>query len=1158
MELLKRLKDNEAVSAILNQQSGLGNLSLIEEAVLIAAAYERKPQTMCIVKANLYTAQRLYEKLIPLTKAKVLLFGVEDSLRMEAIAASPELRAAQLETLAALQNEEQVICITHTAGVMRYLSDPMHFKRHTLHIHQDMTMEFETMKQRLQEAGYERVIRVDQPLCYGARGGIIDVYSINYDAPLRIEFFDNVIESIRFFDIATQRTLRVIEAADIIPATLYLLDEKQLQEIEDSCHAYFAKSQKQGKESQSQVLHMNVMQDIEDMRNQPKAANTYRYLHACTNTFTLWDYMRQPYILFSNEEEIKQAQRQIQEESIAYIQELYSLGHALPRYSLFGDPFQRAMAYPHLMIALFQDMKHPLTSQIISRHESQLSFVQIMEQLCEEAKERDIIIAVTLKEAEIITSYLEQHNHPYQRIEADDTLHGGIHVMIAQWSEGFVCLKENISVYTSKELFPEKKRQIRYANKFKDAEVLHDYNELKRGDYVVHHQHGVGKYMGIVNKEMDGIHKDFLHIAYKGNDVLLVPLEQFHFIRKFMSREGAAPKLNKLGSGEWEKTKAKVSAKVAELADRLIALYAVRKDHIGFAFSADTPYQKQFEDSFAYELTKDQERAVQAIKQDMERDQPMDRLLCGDVGFGKTEVAIRAAFKAIMDHKQVAFLCPTTILSLQHYHTFCERFYDYPVEIAVLNRFVSTAAAKAVLRDVKEGKIDILIGTHRILSKDVMFKDLGFLVIDEEQRFGVEHKEKIQELRNSVDVLSMSATPIPRTLQMSLVGIRALSQLNTPPLNRLPVQTYVIEKDERMVKEIIQRELARGGQVFYLYNNVKEIYRLAQKLRQEMPDVAVGVAHGQMNREDIEDVMLQFTQNEYQVLVCTTIIETGIDIPNANTIIIDQADHFGLAQLYQIKGRVGRSDRLAYAYLMYSPQKQMSEVAMKRLTSIKEFTQLGSGYKIAMRDLTIRGAGDMLGPQQAGFIDTVGMDMYIEMLNEAIAARTDTDNKPAVQDGKEERVPRKRPNTKVDAYIPSQFEQEDYEKIKLYQRIDAIQDKRALLDFMAETEDNYGHLPEAVRLLFEKKRLEILVNEPHVEDVKEIGDTLLLEFSAEWSAQIDGVKLFEMMTTLCKEAQMRYRRQRIAMSIPKQSGWLAQVIEILERTKEESLRRKEA
>ncbi len=1147
MELLKRFYENETIEHFLDHSAKLGNLSLIEEAIMIAAAFAKKPQPLLIVKTNYYTAQRLAERLTPLIKAPVLLFGVEESLRMEAIARSPEMRAAQMETLAQLQTNQPKICITHSAGVMRYLCDPKQFQRHTIHLETNQEYPLDQLKNDLLEAGYDPVSRVDQPLCFASRGGIIDVYSMNYDLPIRIEFFDNEIESIRFFDIATQRTVKVISSVNMIPASEYLFTQDELNVISDECEKSLAKASKR---DHLTTLKATVEQDLEDLRAHRSHGNLYKYFALLPNHYTLLDYMDHPYVIFSSEEEIHQSIHHIQEETIQYIQEMSQEGLALAKFTLFADPFQEVMHTDHLMIGMFADFNHSESLKILTHTVSDLSFVQIMDQIIKEAQTNDILLSLTKKEIRIVCDYLNEHAIAYTLLDSMSSLPNGISIIEGNLKEGFIATKEKIIVYTSRELFHSKEKTMRFANKFKEAEVLHDYMELTPGDYIVHHQYGVGQYMGIVNKEVDGVHKDFLNIAYKGNDILLVPLEQFRFIRKFMSKEGAVPKLNQLGSGDWEKTKKKVSGKIAQLAERLIALYSLREERSGFAFSKDTPFQKQFEDDFNYELTQDQKRAIAEIKQDMESSKPMDRLLCGDVGFGKTEVAIRAAFKAIMDQKQVAFLCPTTILSLQHFRTFQDRFANYPVNIAVLNRFVTPAAAKQIKEKLKTGKIDILIGTHRILSKDIEFHDLGFLVIDEEQRFGVEHKEKIKELRTEIDVLSMSATPIPRTLQMSLIGVRSLSQLETPPLNRLPVQTYVIEKDFGMIKEIIQRELARGGQVFYLFNNVNEIYQVAARLREALRDADIAVAHGKMNREEIEDVMIRFTENEYQVLVCTTIIETGIDIPNANTIIIDQADRFGLAQLYQIKGRVGRSDRLAYAYLMYSSDKQLSEVAMKRLKSIKEFAQLGSGYKIAMRDLAIRGAGDMLGPQQAGFIDTVGMDMYIEMLNEAIAQRKGNTGSEENKPTKNEALLSKRANTKVDAYIPTQFAPQDYEKIKLYQQIERISTKAELRSFMEEIQDNYGRLPHAVQLLFEKKRLDILINEPHVEDFKELPQQIQLVFTQAWSNQIDGVKLFEMMTTLCREAKIRYANQRITMMMPKNRSWLSVVIEILEQTQQ--------
>lgn len=1140
-KIIEILQENPAVDSLLKKKNSLGNLSLIEEALLISAAYKKQPQSFVIVKNNMYTAQKLYERLLPLTNADVLLFTMEDSLRVEAIASSPESKANQLEIMSSLLSKRNVICITHTGALMHYLPSPSLFQKACISLKVDTEMLYEELKSQLFKAGYTHVSRVDQPLCYAARGGIIDVYSMNYEYPIRIEFFDNIIESIRFFDISTQRTIEIIKEVQIIPASHLLFDEQEIEEIIDKASIQLEQSKKRLPSEVAEKLHTTIQQDFHDLHHHVHQSSLYKYYAYVTKHYNILDYIQDPFVILSSKEEIKDNEKRILEETVSYIQELFQEGCSLPNYQLYESMDNLLLDYNISYVQLFVDYKKAESSQIMMQMQSDFDFHRTMQHIVKEADHRIVVLYLSKKEKEQVIQYMDDHEVSYVLKTEDESLQQGIQIIEKNYVEGFVCMLENISVYTGKEIFHSTPKRTHYSNKFKEAEVLSNYMELVPGDYVVHHQHGIGKYIGIITKEIDQVHKDFLHIAYKGDDVLLVPLDQFKLVRKFVSKEGATPKLNKLGSGDWEKTKKKMSEKIAELADRLIQLYATREDCIGYAFPKDTIMQKQFEDDFQYELTNDQDKAVKEIKADMENPKPMDRLLCGDVGFGKTEVAIRAAFKAVLGGKQVAFLCPTTILSNQHFKTFMKRCSNYPIEIAVLNRFVSLAEQKEIIRRVKEGSIDVLIGTHRLLSKDIVFKDLGFLIIDEEQRFGVEHKEKIKELKHSVDVLSLSATPIPRTLQMSLIGIRSLSQLDTPPLNRMPVQTYVIEKNMQVIKEIIQRELSRNGQVFYLYNNVKEIYNVERKLRQQLPDIEIGVAHGKMSSEEIEDVMMNFTNNKYQVLVCTTIIETGIDIPNANTIIIEDADCFGLSQLYQIKGRVGRSDRLAYAYLMYSPQKQLSEIAMKRLTSIKEFTQLGSGYKIAMRDLTIRGAGDMLGPQQAGFIDTVGIDMYIEMLNSAIMERKGI---------KQEVLPElKKANTKIDAYIPNQFAKEDYEKLTLYQRIDEIRTKEQLVNMMEEIKDNYGRLPKAVQMLFEKKRLDILINEEHVQTFMELDKVVELTFQSKWSNAIDGVKLFEEMTNISKDIMIRYVDKKIIMKVPKSRNWLLTVVNILEVTK---------
>lgn len=1135
--LLNELVKNPAVESLLRKESSLGNLSLTEEALLYAALYRQSRQSLLIVKNNVYTAQKLIERLTPLVDVEVLPFIVEESLRVEAIAASPESKAVQLETMNAMLEGKAKIVVAHTGALMRFMPSPELFKAVSMELKVDDEISMDTLKMKLFMAGYEHVSRVDQPLCFASRGGIVDVYSMNEDYPIRIEFFDTVIESIRCFDPATQRTIEKRDHVKIIPATDLLFTDEDISTIIEKGNVLKKKAQRQAEAAIQRQFDIFIENDFDALSNHQRENHLYRYYALLDQHSSLLDYAQDACIILSTDEEIHEVEKKVNEETIDYIQELNATGQGLPVYTQFNSVDKLTAGRDCIHVNLFVNMEQPIVSGFLQLPRPELSLDKCLDMAVKESKKKSVLFCLDHSEIGIVKKYFNDHEIRYQMIDENDKIPEGISLCVKKLAEGFELTEEKIVVYSSKEIFHEQKKLGRYTNKFKQGEVLDDYLQLEKGDYVVHNQHGVGMYNGIVTKEIEGHHKDFLQVIYKDNDVLFIPLEQFRLIRKFVSKEGASPKLNKLGSSEWEKTKKRISQNVAELAQRLVALYSLRSEDIGFAFSKDTPYQLQFEDDFDYDLTPDQKKAVDEIKQDMESAKPMDRLLCGDVGFGKTEVAIRAAFKAVVDNKQVAYLCPTTILSQQHFKTFKKCFRNYPVRIEVLNRFVPPQEQKKILQDLKDGNVDILIGTHRLLSKDVVFKDLGFLIIDEEQRFGVQHKEKIKELRTGIDVLSLSATPIPRTLQMSLIGVRSLSQLDTPPMNRMPVQTYVVEKNFNLIKEIIQREIARDGQVFYLYNNVKNIYATATKLRNEL-DMEIGIAHGQMDREEIEDVMMRFTNNEYQVLVCTTIIETGIDIPNANTIIIEDADKFGLSQLYQIKGRVGRSDRLAYAYLLYSPQKQLSEIATKRLKSIKEFTQLGSGYKIAMRDLTIRGAGDMLGPQQAGFIDTIGIDMYIEMLHDAINE----------QKGIKKAVPKeiKRANVNVDAYIPSTFTDQDYEKITLYQQIDKVETKEELLAMMDMIEDNYGSLPKSVQLLFEKKRLDILINEANVENFKENAKDAELTFTEQWSKHADGVKLFEQITALSRDIVLRYTQNKIKIRFPKNKNWLKQVIEVLE------------
>lgn len=1129
--ILEKLQSSEAVNSIINGKSGLGNLSIANEALLLASAYLKQPKTYFVVKSNTYQAQKLYEALSVLLTDEVLLFTCEESLRIEAIATSPQARVSQLEVMAKLGQDKPYICIINTMALIRYQPSPKMFNQHVLKLKIDDEISINELKRILMEAGYSSVSKVDTPLTYASRGGIVDVYSVNYEHPLRIEFFDTIVDSIRFFDATSQRTIEKLNEIEILPANTLLFTPEELVEMKEKATKLLAQVKPEMNLGYADLLEEHVLDDLDKIANYSSDAYLYRYYGFLSEGASIIDYQKDAMIIISNLDDIKDQVKHIMQESITYLQELFQEGQALARFSIYQDLERLLKKHHHFDIKKFQDYKHPVDSEFILEDYSQVGREQLIEELKLQSKNQCILICLENNELQELSTY-------FPNIELfDGNIKPGIYYCEQLFHDSLSWPKQKVMIISSKDLLKKKKVFTRYANKFNDAEVLKSYQELHVGDYVVHHSYGIGKYLGIETKKVDGFHKDFLKIAYRGDDILYVPVEHFDFVRKFVSKEGVTPKLNKLGSKEWEKTKKKVSEKVALLAQRLVNLYANREENIGYAFEADDELQEAFEDDFPFQLTIDQQRSILEIKQDMQSSKPMDRLLCGDVGFGKTEVAACAAFKAASQGKQVAYLCPTTILSNQHYKTFKQRFKNFPLRIELVNRFVKAKDFKIIQQDLANGKIDIIIGTHRLLSKTLCFKDLGLLIIDEEQRFGVEQKEKIKEITKGVDVLSLSATPIPRTMQMSLVGVRSMSHLDTPPLNRLPIQTYVIEKRLETIKDIIEKELARNGQVFYLFNNVEEIYILANKLRELLPSVNIGVAHGQMSKNDIEDVMIAFNNHEYQILVCTTIIETGIDIPNANTMIIDQADRFGLAQLYQIRGRVGRSDRLAYCYLMYDQNKQLSEVASKRLNAIKEFVQLGSGYKVAMRDLTIRGAGDMLGPQQSGFIDTIGLDMYMEMLNDAILEQKG--------EKKEEVKKLRKSMVKMDAYIPQKFEEEDYEKLTLYQKIDQIVDREQLKQVYDEVVDMYGKLPDNVKMLFDRKMLDIMISEPFVDKFDDDGKVITIVLSKEFSNNLDGVAFFKAMSDISRDIKIRYNEGKITLNLNKKLNWLNCIFEIL-------------
>jgi len=1109
--LLDRIKD---VNTSADGRLSLSWNNTYEEVIKILLKSEELDRPVVVIKENNYLAMRFKEKISPfLAPEEVVSYLPEESLRSEEIASSYENRAERINALyQILTNKKIKIIVTSAYGFVRHLPFKDELLSSIIRLRKGDVLNKEELVEKLRKLGYEKNNRVETPMTFATRGYIIDVFSVNYSNPIRIEFFDDEIDSIRFFDVNTQRTIENLNEAEILFARDVFFNDEDKEYLRENVTAL----------SGEMELNLEYIQN--------DIFKTSQYFYYCyLKKAHLKDYLENVYVYVSDEEKIHEHLKMLTNETTAYIQEMYEEKKLPLKFYVYAD-FNRVISD----VSLIKGRPFFEPFSLVNEVDLPYGTLDYVLGIINQNKATFKALFLSEEEAKEVTEALDRLGIKYSLASMNE----GINIFIGYLDNGFEVNDLDLIIYSGKDIYKTKQKTGRYVNKYQEAISLNSYEELNPGDYVVHDQYGIGQYLAIETRNINGINQDYLKIIYKGNDELLVPLNQFKLVRKYVSKEGAIPKLHKLGSGEWQKTKAKVEENVNELAGRLVELYASRSEDIGFAFSRDTILHREFEDEFAYNLTLDQAGAIEEVKADMESGKPMDRLLCGDVGFGKTEVAIRAAFKAVYDHKQVAYLCPTTVLSLQHFKTFKDRFVNFPVNIKLINRYVSANEQKEIIKDVKEGKIDILIGTHRLLSNDIEFKDLGLLIIDEEQRFGVEHKEKIKELKQGVDVLSLSATPIPRTLQMSLVGLRSLSTLNTPPLNRYPVQTYVASRNDGLIKEVILRELERKGQVFYLYNNVEKIYSVARKIEKEVPYASVAVVHGQMNSTDIEDVMVRFYRNEINVLICTTIIETGLDIPNANTIIIENAQNFGLAQLYQIKGRVGRSDRVAYAYLLVPPRKQLNENSEKRLEAIKEFTSLGSGYKIAMRDLSIRGAGDLLGPKQSGFIDNVGLDLYLMMLNKAIKEKRGE----VVE--KEEVKPNL--NIRLESYLPEGFNDNDYEKLALYHELDAIDTREDLLAFYLKTQDEYGKLPKVVETLFDKKRLELLVNLHYIDTISLNNGKFLVILSKEYSDNIDGLKLFEYASKLSKDIVINYKHSRLEFSIVNQGKATDLMLELID------------
>ncbi len=1033
MNLIDNLFSNLSIKSV-----SLDNMSEELFAMYVWQILNKKDKNILLVTSTLIEANKLFQK-ISLYTNEVYLFPMDDFLTSEAIAISPDLLITRLETLKAIQNDKPLIVITHLMGYLHFLPNKKIYRDNILTLSTNMEVSHKDLIEKLQLLGYKRETIVTKTGELGVRGFIIDLFPLGENHPIRLEFFGDTIESIRTFDENTQRSLEHLDKITIYPCTEFLVD-----------------------------AHLDEDESPKPLDNYIKVDSIQDYL---TDPVTIYKNLNSIKIVYENI--IKDVKDYTEEKNITTTRFFFPYEEKYQEDAILYFSIDSAIETKKEIISF--DTKNP--PQFYEDTES-------IEKYLSESLMQSKTIIISLKDYQK-KSLMNKLNLPSIDTNLTNIELGKINYISLEMEDGFI-YKDYIFL-TANELFQKKTTNKKYKTNFKFGSKITDINKLEIGDYVVHQSCGIGIYNGLKTLKQGDQLKDYVEVLYQDNDKLYIPVEKIDLLLKYSSKEGVAPKIYKLGGNQWQKVRSRVKSKVHDMAFDLLRLQSERESKKGFAFSKDDSMQKEFEDNFAYQPTKDQLLVTSQIKEDMEQPHPMDRLLVGDVGFGKTEVAFRAIFKAILDQKQVLFLCPTTILSNQHYETAMQRFESFPIEIGLLNRFTSKKETDRIIAGLKDGTIDLVIGTHRLLSNDIKPKDLGLLVIDEEQRFGVRQKEKIKMYKSNIDVLTLTATPIPRTLQMSITGLRSMSLIETPPVNRYPVQTYVLPVNKTLIKEAINKELARDGQVFVLYNHVSDIDDKVTEISNLVENARVISAHGQMDKNEIEDKMMQFINHEADVLVCTTIIETGIDIPNVNTLIILDADHFGLSQLYQIRGRVGRSNKIAYCYLMYEEGKILTETATKRLKVIKDFTSLGSGFAIATRDLSIRGAGDILGSEQAGFIDSVGIDLYLKMLEE------ETKKLKGEEITEDENT---QPLISVSTHISDSYVKEQDLKIEIHRIINQIDSKESLEKTRQELEDRFGKLNEDMIIYMYEEWFEKLVKKLNIKRVHQTKNTIEITISA--------------------------------------------------------------
>lgn len=1133
-------------------------LSASAKATIIAEKFLQSSKQLLIVTNNLYQADKLETDLLQFVPANdIYKYPMQDIMTEEFSTQSPQFMSERVRTLTALAQNQRGLFIVPLNGLKKWLTPVDMWKAHQLTLQVGDDIDIDAFLTKLVNMGYRRESVVSNLGEFSLRGGIIDVYPL-IGEPVRIELFDTEVDSIRDFDVETQRSNENIEQVHITTASDYIITDEVLQHTKEQLQKAYEETRPK--------IDKAVRNDLKETYESFKLFEETHFDHQVLRRLvafmyeqpaTLVDYFQDDAIIAVDEyNRIKETEQTLTTETDEFSQNLIESGKGFIGQTFISyDNFESHLnafnvAYFTLFTATMPvKLNHIIkfSCKPVQQYYGQYDIMRSEFQRFIQNDYTIVILAETEVKKERIQSMLSEMHIPTFIDGHSNDIEGGCAVITeGSLSEGFELPYMQLVVVTERELFKSKQKKKRKQQKtLSNAEKIKSYQDLKVSDYVVHVHHGVGRYLGVETLEVGGVHKDYIKLQYKGTDQLFVPVDQMDQVQKYVASEDKSPKLNKLGGTEWKKTKAKVQQSVEDIADELITLYKEREMSVGYQYGPDTAEQNDFELDFPYELTPDQAKSISEIKQDMEQQRPMDRLLCGDVGYGKTEVAVRAAFKAIYEGKQVAFLVPTTILAQQHYETLIERMQDFPIDIELISRFRTTKEIKETKEGLKSGKVDIVVGTHKLLGKDISYKDLGLLIVDEEQRFGVRHKERIKSLKTNVDVLTLTATPIPRTLHMSMLGVRDLSVIETPPENRFPVQTYVLEQNTNFIKEALEREISREGQVFYLYNKVQSIYEKREQLQMLLPDANIGVAHGQMTERDLEETMLGFINHEYDVLVTTTIIETGVDVPNANTLIIEEADRFGLSQLYQLRGRVGRSSRIGYAYFLHPTNKVLTETAEERLQAIKEFTELGSGFKIAMRDLNIRGAGNLLGKQQHGFIDSVGFDLYSQMLEEAV------NEKRGIQPETEE-APEVEIELNIDAYLPAEYIQNEQAKIEIYKKLRKIESEAQLIDVKDELLDRFNEYPIEVERLLDMMEIKVHALHVGVTSIKDKGKHIEIYLSEKATQDINGETLFKQTQPLGRAMKVGVQDGKMKVTLTKAKQWFEN-LKFLAKCLEESM-----